>query len=224
MVHSSERKLLLSGWLQANGSSEYCSPFRLQKFLFFYEAMSKIAKDTYELDGLKGYIRGPVFSKVWGDYSKERDKFDTASARAYGASSDAEIINEERAYFCRFVVRAFNEPEVVEITHSMDIWARKKEQIEKGYYQVPLDEKDLTAHDEEILNMLASAFPADFINNSVVLPFGKKCFVFPREDYQRLTEAHEDVMFSLATSEADSELLENPVYAHIDEGGVMILD
>ena len=65
MVYSNKRKLLLSGWLKENGSVEYNTSLKLQKYLLFYELFAKIDGDYYDLSSLKGYKRGPVFSTVW---------------------------------------------------------------------------------------------------------------------------------------------------------------
>ena len=73
MLYSNSRKLLLSGWLQKHDAPAYCSPLRLQKYLFLYEAFSKVAQDHADFSRLKGYKRGPVFSPVWEDYTKNRN-------------------------------------------------------------------------------------------------------------------------------------------------------
>ncbi|MDR1531644.1 MAG: hypothetical protein LBS62_05585, partial [Clostridiales bacterium] len=65
MANSSERKQALVGWFYNNAG--FSTNIRLQKFLFFYECFSKIDGDTYELEDLKGYKNGPVFSGVFGD-------------------------------------------------------------------------------------------------------------------------------------------------------------
>ena len=83
MINSNERKLTLSGWLRSHNPREYDSPLKLQKFLLFYELFTKIAGEQADFDHLKGYKRGPVFSNVWGDYTKERISFNNAITEAY---------------------------------------------------------------------------------------------------------------------------------------------
>lgn len=75
MIYSNERKLSLSGWLRENNNKSYETPLKLQKFLLFYEAFTKVAGEEPDFSHLRGYNRGPVFSTVWGDYTKERSSF-----------------------------------------------------------------------------------------------------------------------------------------------------
>lgn len=95
MIYSNARKLLLSGWLKENGSKEYNSPLKLQKFLLFYEAFTKINGELADFNHLRGYKRGPVFSNVWGDYTHERLAFDDAVQKEY--DSPHEQLDVERA-------------------------------------------------------------------------------------------------------------------------------
>ncbi len=48
------------------------------KFLLFYEAFAKTFGEQPDFSHLRGYKKGPVFSNVWGDYTKERASFDVA--------------------------------------------------------------------------------------------------------------------------------------------------
>lgn len=117
MVYSNPRKLLLSGWLKQNGNPEYNSPLKLQKFLFFYEAFTKINKGTADFSHLKGCKRGPVFSNVWGDYTYERPAFDDAVEKEY--SAPREKIVEEYAKKSQFLVSILSENELSELTHTV---------------------------------------------------------------------------------------------------------
>ena len=69
MIYSNERKLYLSGWLKNNDNTSYETPLKLQKFLLFYEAFTKVSGETPDFSHLRGYKKGPVFSNVWGDYT-----------------------------------------------------------------------------------------------------------------------------------------------------------
>ena len=73
MINSDDRKLELSGWLMENDEDSYNDPLKLQKFLFFYESFSKANGKPADFDYLRGYKNGPVFSSVYGDYTKERN-------------------------------------------------------------------------------------------------------------------------------------------------------
>ena len=92
MIYSDNRKLALSGWLKENDYSSYVVPLKLQKFLFFYESASKVAKKEYDFYKLRGYKNGPVFSQVWGDYTKERTLFDNEATKQY-TENGSEIID-----------------------------------------------------------------------------------------------------------------------------------
>ncbi len=65
MAHSSERKQALVGWFVNNTGSS--SDIQLQNFLFFYELLSKIDGDNYELDGLIGCKDDTTESTVLSD-------------------------------------------------------------------------------------------------------------------------------------------------------------
>ena len=69
MLNSSKRKLALAGWLKTKDPEEFADHLKLQKFLFFYEIVSKIEGQEYELTNLKGYTDGTVFSNVYSDYN-----------------------------------------------------------------------------------------------------------------------------------------------------------
>lgn len=69
MIYSNERKLCLSGWLMEHHEIEYNTPLKLQKFLLFYEAFTKVSGETPDFSHLRGYKKGPVFSNVWGKYN-----------------------------------------------------------------------------------------------------------------------------------------------------------
>ena len=107
MIYSNNRKLCLSGWLKHNNVKEYDTPLKLQKFLLLYEAFSKVAGEEVDFSHLKGYKKGPVFSHVWGDYTKERIAFDHAAEECYEYKKES--IDELRARKCAFIENDFNE-------------------------------------------------------------------------------------------------------------------
>lgn len=219
MIYSNERKLALSGWLRNTAYAEYCTSLKLQKFLFFYEAFSKVEGADSDFSGLKGWKRGPVFSAVWGDYTKEPCLFAEKAVEAY--FSHNQLVNIERAAICKFIVSAFNQRELSDITHAMDIWGRKKSRIESGEHQVELDESDFTENDEGIIINLKSAFPIDFVRNSTIINIDAKSFIFHNHDSEKLTEAHYDALYQIVESGTCSE---NPIYVSLDDSGVMNID
>ena len=134
MVFSNSRKLSLSGWLQENDIVAYNSPLKLQKFLFFYEALSKINNEETDFTKLKGYQRVPVFSQVWGDYTKDRKEFDAKSKTAYNSGDEA--VNQTRSRRAKMIVNSLSDNELSLLTHQFHIWDKKKTRIMGGEQQV----------------------------------------------------------------------------------------
>ena len=218
MVNSNERKLCLSGWLEKYHEDAYETPLKLQKFLFLYEAFSKTAGEQADFYHLKGYKRGPVFSTVWGDYTKDRAEFDEAAAEAYRKASDT--INAERARKCAFVVDILTEKELSNFTHRMNIWKNKENRIMSGEYQVVLSEDDFTEADKTMMKVLESLYPDELINNAEVIKTDKNAFIIKKTDMARFTENHMDAL----TSISENEDLDNPVYVEIDDNGRLLID
>lgn len=218
MINSNPRKLRLSGWLKENGSSEYNSPLKLQKFLLFYEMFSKIEGDEADFSSLKGYKKGPVFSNVWGDYTHEKTAFDTESQNAYQNGRDK--INQSRAEKSHFLVTILNLEELSSLTHELNIWKSKEARIMSGEQQVSLKESDFNDNDEKIIKLLEEMYPASLIKNSRIIQTDRHSFIFSKKDATRLTAKHFDILCTLS----NDEQLENPVYADIDEEGRLIID
>ena len=224
-INSTQRKLALSGWLYETSNSDYNSPFKHQKFLFFYEALAKVSGDEYEFSGLKGYKHGPVFSAVWGDRNHEADVFLNASCDVYRKQPN--LVDAERAMTGLFIVQAFTMDELIRITHSMNIWNAKKDEIDQALadspgkaHNIPLFEDDFSNNDSLMISKLATAFPFEFIKNAKVIAIERNNFIFTKEDAERLTPEQYDVLIQLYNDED----LENPVYAYIDEDGTIIVD
>lgn len=218
MLFSNNRKLSLSGWLQENNTLSYFSPLRLQKFLFFYEAFSKVDGDYSDFSHLKGYKRGPVFSQVWGDYTKDRAEFDAVSLKTYHNKS--EQVNEKRAQRASFIVSSLSENELSSLTHQFNIWNAKYQRIMSGEQQVELFEKDFSKADYAVIQSLEQMFPEEMIQNCDIIAIGEKCFVFSKKELARLTEQHFDILASLS----DHLDLHNPVYVEIDNDGRLCVD
>ena len=218
MTNSSKRKLSLSGWLKENSKIEYDSPLKLQKFLFFYEALSKVKKNDSEFSYLKGYKNGPVFSNVYGDYTKERKIFDKEAEKAFIANKD--MVDNEIANKAKFLVRVLTEKELSVLSHKMNIWNSKEKQISNGELQVTLNESDFNENDFKIVEDIDKIFPIEFIQNHDIVSVGKNHFVFDNDDIPKIAENQIDTLYELSTKEE----LENPVYVNINERGIMEID
>lgn len=218
MIYSNERKLCLSGWLKKNSVTSYNTPLKLQKFLLLYEAFAKTDGEQPDFSHLRGYKKGPVFSNVWGDYTKERAAFNVAAEEAY--ESKKCDINIDRAKKCAFVVQTMTETELSELTHKMNLWKSKEQRIMSGEYNVDLYEKDFNEDDESMIRMLDEMYPVDMIDNTIIINLDKNYFVFTVEDSQKLTEEHFDALMTLA----EQENLHNPVYVDIDTEGRLLVD
>lgn len=218
MIFSNNRKLCLSGWLRQNSKKEYDTALKLQKFLLFYECFSKASGEVPDFGHLRGYKRGPVFSQVWGDYTKERAAFDRAADESYRSGNVP--IDEARARKCAFIVGVLSESELSELTHAMNLWKSKEARILSGEYQVDLNESDFNDNDLKIISSLGRMYPDALIEDSSVVEIDNQYFVFHKNDIPRLTEQHFDTLSILAEKR---ELL-NPVYVEIDEGGRLAID
>ena len=218
MIYSNERKLCLSGWLKENSETSYNTPLKLQKFLLLYEAFTKTAGERPDFSHLRGYKKGPVFSNVWGDYTKERMTFNVAATEAYKAKKDD--INIERAKKCAFIVNTMTETELSQLTHKMNLWKSKEQRIMLGEYNVDLYEKDFNEDDKSMIHVLDKMYPVNMIDNSVIINLDKNYFVFSSNDSHKLTEEHFDILMTLA----EQENLHNPVYVDIDAEGRLLVD
>lgn len=218
MINSNERKLILSGWLKKNSPREYDSPLKLQKFLLFYELFAKVSGEKADFDHLKGYKRGPVFSNVWGDYTKERVSFDKTIDEAYNRNVD--LVSDARAKKCAFIVSVLSEQELSELSHKLNLWNAKKDRIMSGEYQVSLNESDFNSDDAAIIKVLDNMYPDTLVESSVVLKIDQYSFVFSSQDASRLKESDIDTLSTLM----EQCELHNPTFVEIDEDGRLIVD
>ena len=114
MVYSNSRKLTLSAWLKVHREAEYNTPLKLQKFLFFYEAFSKVVGDAKtDFDHLRWYKNGPVFSNVFGDYTKERSEFKLKANACYERFGNQ--VNAGIALQCSFLVSVLSDTGVISL-------------------------------------------------------------------------------------------------------------
>lgn len=217
MVFSNERKLNLSGWLQAESCTEYNSPLKLQKFLLFYELFSEIDDGDGCFSHLQGWKKGPVFSNVWGDYTKERVAFNNASMSTYRTSKA--MINIDRAELSSFLVKILSEDELSGLTHKLNLWASKKDKILSGEKYVDLDIADFNENDREMINILKVMYPPQYINSVDVLTFNNKSFILRKDDFPKLTEFLADNLMDLSHGTVD-----NPIYISIGAGEELYID
>ncbi|WP_289730677.1 hypothetical protein [Bacillus velezensis] len=218
-MNSSIRKRSLSGWLKKEHNQEFHSKLKLQKFLFFYESLSKIEDNgSEEFRSLKGYVNGPVFSDVYGDYTYEYEDFVTNIEETYEVHTD--IVNKDRAKFSGFLVEILNEEELSELTHELNIWNCKRDEIDRGVKHVPLNGEDLNSQDTELLVSLREMYPTEYIDSVKVIKVSDKSFILNNEDIEKITEEQRNVFYTLA----EDNTLDNPVYISISDDGVILVD
>lgn len=221
MIYSNERKLALSGWLCINDPDEFYKSIKLQKYLFFYECFSKLENDEADFTRLEGWVNGPAFSSVWGDYTKNSKEFVESAKEKYMNMGD--LVNNTRAELALFITKVFNESEISEFTHKLNIWKKHENKIiNEKIQRVKLDENDLSQDDESLIEMLLSVYDEDTRKNSEVFSIEDNTFIMSKNDYQKLTQDHSFILHELVIKHKES--LENPVYVEIDEGGGLIID
>ena len=222
MITSNARKLTLSTWLRKHHEHEYNSSLKLQKFLFFYEAFSKVYGDEKaDFSHLCGYQNGPVFSNVWGDYTKERGAFERIGDICY--EQYGRYLNYKQAQQCGFIVSILSERELSSLTHKMNIWKTQEELILKKEYQVSLKESDFNDSDIKLIEKLSRMYPYEQAEGSSVISLDSYHFVVSREDMNRLTEENIDVLYAL-TQNPEMNDIHNPIYIEIDESGRVLID
>lgn len=214
MAYSSERKQVLVGW--AVNNADFNSNIQFQKFLFFYELFSKIDGDSYELDGLKGYKNGPIFSAVWGDMRYDDNYKSDCGKKALSTTCP---VNESRAKLAIFLVKCLGS-KFSEFTHNMNIWSVKRDEIEKGEQQVPLSENDFTETDATSLRAIETAYPESYIDSVETYSINGKTFVYFKDDKELLSDK---VLDTLNEVSLDSDF-DNPVYISFNEMGELLLD
>ena len=217
-MYSSIRKRALSGWLKKYHEKEFFLSLKLQKFLFFYETLSKMENDVVEFSKLKGYINGPVFSDVYGDYIHERDNFINQVEKDF--NNNTELVNITRAKFAGFLISILNEDDLSRFTHEFNIWRVKENDINHGVKNVSLHEKDFSEKDAELLTSIKNMYPINYIDSVKVIEISGKSFIIDKEDMLKLTDESESVFISLA----NESTLQNPVYISISDDGVVLVD
>ena len=219
MLYSNKRKQILSGWLKKSAySEEYKNPLKLQKFLLFYELFSDIDGENCDRDHLRGWKKGPVFSNVWGDYTKERILYDEAVEREYAANGKA--VTSLRAKKAAFLCGIMTENELSELTHQLHLWNCKKDRIENGEYNVPLSKEDFSKEDRNYIRQLEEMYPESYIDSTAILQIDDTFYLFPEKKLSDLTEKHYDILAEMA----ETNELQNPVYSDLTEDGKLVVD
>lgn len=217
-MYSSTRKQVLSGWLKRSYPDAFASTLKLQKFLFFYEALAKTEGDTFEFNKLRGYKNGPVFSDVWGDQIYEPDLFNDTIDKAY--ADHPNLVHQQRARLASFLVRILNERDLSELTHGLNIWKARETDIMSGIRNVPLNGNDLNADDQRLLLAFKQMYPEEYIDSVSVVDIAGRIFIIPKSDLPRLTDETKNVFISLA----EDDSLQNPVYIKISAEGTVLVD
>lgn len=213
-ININKRRLELIAWLHTNQPTEFYSALKLQKFVFLYESFSNLLDLEYDFDYLKAYANGPVFSDLYGDYTYRKDELMVCIERFTN-----EDINEEIAIKAGFLVKILSEEELSEFTHELDAWKVNEGQIGR-YTQVSMKESQFTDEDFRLLADLLDMYSVEFIESVQVVSIGSKNFILSNSDMERLEANHNNVLMNLS----DQESLINPVYVHLDENGVLLVD
>lgn len=214
MINTSHRRLAIVKWLKDNNPSEFYESLKIQKYLFFYELFSKVEGKEYSLNYLKGYENGPVFSELYGDYTYRINELMPCLDNI-----ETENVCIDLAKKASFLVQVLNGNELSNLTHELNLWKAKEEEIISGGRHIPLDEKSLDQQDISMIEELFSLYSTDFISTSNIVSIKDKNFLFNDEDFKNLTNKQKEVLELLAEEE-----LENPVYVAIGEKGELLVD
>ncbi|MDR2558918.1 MAG: hypothetical protein LBC86_05160 [Oscillospiraceae bacterium] len=202
----SDRKKALINWAYSESGHGYDLPdFRLQKFLFFYECLSKVEGDDFDFNKLKGYKRGPVFGDVFGAMKHNRSEF-------YNSIKTFQYhVNAERAVQSMFLVQALG-VELSDFTHKLNMWKVKENEIMRGDLHVPLVGKDFSEHDAKVFDELKSVYSTSYINSVTIKEVNGKTFLFPKE--HEFKSEYNNALYEVSV---DSDFL-SPVYVDVHEG------
>lgn len=215
MLNSSEERLDRLAWLRENSETSFGSKVKHQKFLFFYEMFSKYENEKYDLEYLKAYPNGPVFSEVYGDETYRKPEL----YKRIETIKEKNNINEKIARSAEFLVSTFTEKELSDLTHKLDLWSSKESRIKSGERNIAIYEEDISPKDElEIKSLFANYSNLANQDLKIIHEFNK-IFIIRNSDYENLKPDHHEVIEVLSR---DSEL-ENPVFLEL-EGDVLLID
>lgn len=217
MISSNDRKKALSKWLKDNNPNAFYSALKLQKFLFFYEVFCKVSNESFDFSKLQGFVNGPVFGTVYGDYVHEHSAFIQAIDQV-----ETDLVNEKIAKMASFLVSCKSEKDLSNISHLFNIWRSKEDEILKREGTVILNERDFNDFDAEQAK-LAMAFAEDYINDDYTLiTIGNRIFLSDKETYRELTPNHFDILCDVAENTYEEDGLDNPIFLSIEEGEIIL--
>lgn len=225
MLYSSKRHIRLSAWFMKNNPKDFFASLKLQKFLFFYEMFSFSVDDEIQIDYLKGYKNGPVFSDVYGDYTYRLDEFQSKleetiiEIKAKISEGILEPIDEDIAQKASFLVSILSKKELSELSHEFDIWKAKKDRIDAGEKHVKLELEDLSSKDKLLAKELYDLYSLELIENSSVISVNNTKFIISKEQRSLMTTDLEEALEEISKVEED-----NPVYISIEDGVIVVDD
>jgi len=180
-----------------------------QKFLFFYECLSKVDGDEYDFSELKGFKNGPVFADVYS-----RNRYNQSAFLAECASANA-VVDERRVKLAAFLVQALGS-KLSDFTHKLNIWSAKKDRILRDEPYVVLSDVDFTPEDAEVFKGLERSYPESYTDSVYVKNIQGKAFVIPNENREEAENCY-DEFYAIA----EDENFESPVFVtFLEDGGV----
>lgn len=209
VVYTSTKKLHDLKWIDNEIGLNALTPLQIQKFLFFNEMFSKNKGLEYDLDRLKAYERGPVFSATYGDllYDK-RDIIKKIST----LELEFNAVQIKTMLESLFLVTTHTDEELSNLTHEFDLWKNK---FRKGENNIDICESDITEEDTKKLQMINSLLDYE---EKEIIPMGDKRFVFNKGEVDNLNEELIQTLEEL--SEIDE--LVNPVYITLEDGELLV--
>ncbi|WP_192943089.1 hypothetical protein [Staphylococcus cohnii] len=203
-------------WLDDKSNMATLSELQIQKFLFFTEMFNRNTGEKFNLNSLKAYENGPVFSDVYGDVRYDKSQLLSEIASLNPKFQDKELSNLKSALF---LTKVHNDKELSELTHILDLWQSKKDRIEKNEPQIPIYESDITVKDQKLVDEMLKSTVNKNIDEYKVIKIEDKIFLIKLDELELLKEDHNQTLELLSQN---SELI-NPVYITFEEG-VMLID
>lgn len=213
MINTSDIRLEKIAWFKNCELMQNETHLTIQKFLFFYEMFSKVLGKQTDLDYLRAYPNGPVFSNTYGDITYRSSEFENK----VNSIKDFPNVDEDIARAASSLVKTFTDTELSEFTHQFDLWKSKEDLIDKQR-NISIDEEDITSKDLKKFELLYEEY-SEFSNQDyVTFQLLDKIFIIESQDYDMLSEEHRQIIEILS----NDSTLENPVYLELEEGVLLI--
>ena len=221
MLKSNQHKIELCGWLKKKYPTLYNNPVKMHAFLFLYECVTKTEDGTADFSNLYGYKKCLFFRDVFNDYMKNFPLFDAKVNSSYDTfinkANDEIKIRIDKVGFLTYTL---SDKELFEFLHSLNIWKCKSEEITEKETGIQLKESDFSEEDLKKTQGIKEIIKPEQIWNSRILKINEKCFIIDKDNMQKLTESHIDILFDL-TENAD---IHSPIFIVLDEqGGIHIM-